>query len=154
MKIKNVAIILLLIFISGSVGWYIGLRQGINTAGITREMLSYFEGVDYLKLQFQQGSCETVKQAILDFEKKADLRKNTKDPWYDERGYYVDKTLSHGRIFLLDNKLNNRESAKIHLNQAINACEKAGWQECTEEKIVWAINEISKKAGQIACLDR
>jgi hypothetical protein len=153
-NIKIAILLLLSICISGSVCWYFGLRQGVKMAGYTREMANYFSGRNYLSLQFENGSCEAVKEALLEYDEKLELLKKINDPWYDEHSYKVDKIFGHARLYLVESKLQHTESANKNMELSIKACKDAKWEECTKEKLVWAIEELQKSGGKINCLNK
>ncbi len=138
--------------ISGSICYYLGLKKGIKVAGYTREMANYFSSFNHLDILLKNGSCEAVRDALLEYDEKSELLKKTKDPWYNEHSYKIDKIFGHARLYLVENKLQNIESANRHLDLSIKACNDAKWEECNKEKLVWAIEELQKSGGRINCL--
>ncbi len=150
--VKRVVQISFIILISGTLGGYIGFRQGVQISGITKDMVFFLESHVHMQNQFKEGTCQAVKLSLLEFDERADLYRNTNDYLYSSTKYYGDKVLTNGRLYLIDKKLDNLSSADEHMQSAIEACQKLGWSVCSEEKVLKFIERTDKNTP-IVCLE-
>lgn len=129
------------------VGFHLGMKSGI-LMGSTVEY-EWFHRLS--KVVLSEGDCEDVKQALESYLAMIEKQKDSPDSFISGAIAYADIVVAHARLARVEQKLGNAGSARWHIELAIEACDKAGWKECSEEKI-FSISKSLENNLSIPCI--
>jgi hypothetical protein len=150
-KILILIAAIVLISLSGILGWYYGFKSGIQAGGMTKSMADFTLINDHLTDQLANASCEGAKKALIDFIQILERNRNLEGSLVTETSYYVDKMMTHIRLARIEKQLGNKDEEIRHIKIAKEACASRKWPDCSTEKIMTFTKRAETKSP-IACL--
>ena len=103
----------------------------------------------YLMLSQAQralGENEDYRDSLLMILKALDEVRSPIDPLFDEKSYNADKTLTLVRLSLVEKKIGDSRKSEDYMNEALEFCEKIGWKDCSESKLIWITERLDRNS--------
>ncbi len=149
-KAKKIILILSVIAmmaIVGIISWSYGFRQGINAGQFTSSMAEMMLANKHMEDQFENASCDGVRQSINEYLQAIEDNKNADGG----TSYYSELMIGHLRLARIEEHLGNIVEKERRIALAKQACLNRKWKDCSEETITIFSKKIEDKYP-IACL--
>ena len=109
----------------------------------------WFQGLSKVVLSY--SDCEGVRQALENYLAMLEKHKDDPDSFPSGEIAYADIVVTHARLARVAQKLGDAESARRHIELAIEACGKTRWKQCSEEEIISVSKRLEKNLS-IPCI--
>lgn len=156
MKKKQILVMIFLIIgilAATGTGYYFGFSRGLMAGGLTRSMTDIYLFHEHMTDQMENADCEDLKQALNDYLMLLEKHKNDKEGLVSDTVYYGDNMLTHMRLALISQALNNLSETDLHIRFAIAACKQRGWKDCSDAKLFQYVKKRDEKIP-IQCLSK
>ena len=154
-KVRKLLIILaavVLLIIVYTVGYFVGFYRGIRAGHLTAEVAEFTVVHEHLADQMANANCLVLKQTLNEYLALLEKYKDFEGGLVMSRtAYHADKMLTHARLARIERKLGNETEARNQMRLAVEACKQRGWQDCSEEKVIFITRKFEEKAP-IGCL--
>ncbi len=152
-KVLEFAILAITLLVSSYyIGWFLGLKEGFQTGGMTKSMAEFMLFNESLKSQMENADCDGLKKSLNEYLRLLEKYKKIEGSFLSDTVYYGDLIVTHARLARIERKTGNERAAQDHIKIALEACSKSGWEECSEEKILLFSKKLEEK-NPILCLN-
>ena len=149
--LKTSGQIVALLVVGGSIGFAVGVRMGFKTGGFTSSTMEYSLSYQQLQIAFSEADCHGVRDALKAHLAVVEKHKDNPDFVFSGTVAYADITLAHARLARVARKLGDEELARQHIQAAVEACRKSGWEDCTKDHIL-SVSKRTEEKTPIRCL--
>jgi hypothetical protein len=147
--------VLLVIFMicACAAGYYFGHRAGVEEGGMTAAGAEYAKHSRLLADQFRYGSCEAVRESLLEYDKRLEALFSNERFFQVDSTYFFDKTLVFTRLYQLETEVGNDVIAGNYLQKAMDFCRQYRDKDCSLESLLELMTQVDA-SNPITCLQQ
>ena len=124
-------------------GFYYGSRYYVARAlAFDGAEIIYYSA--FIDTQMIHGTDASLEEAIRDFLKIIETRKDYPSTLLNKKVLATDAALSNARLAALAQRRGATLESQQYLNRAASFCPQLGWNECSAEKIISVVHKLDK----------